>query len=521
MSAAPMMTPRERKIRQRLKTDFPHYAERCLRIRTKSGRLVPFRLNAAQRWLHERLEDQLARTGRVRVLVLKARQTGISTCIQGRFFWKITHGRGQRAFILTHKQSATENLFAIARRFNDHCPEVVRPALKAANARELDFARLDSGYRVGTASTDGVGRSDTIQYFHGSEVAFWPRGDAHAAGVLQAIAGDPGTEAILESTANGIGGLFYNMCRAARDAEGGWELIFLPWMLHDEYRLDPPPDWRPSPSLQDYAALHNLDAPQTCWAEAKNAELAAADGQPTDAICWRFRREYPATEQEAFQSSGEDSFILPEWVVRARKATVPDQGHAPLVLGIDVARGGGDKTRIIDRQGRRAGARINRRIDSGDLMEVVGLVAQEIDRLAPDQAFVDATGLGAGVVDRLRELGYGRVVTGVNFGSRALNPEVYANRRAEMWGGLRDWLMEPGGAVIPDDDELHAHICAPGAIYTSSQAIRLEAKERIRERFGFSPDAGDALALTFAAPVRPQGEAFRWDTAIIDADPFG
>ncbi|MEQ9327544.1 MAG: hypothetical protein RJQ21_09630, partial [Rhodospirillales bacterium] len=201
MSAAPMMTPRERRIRQKLKTDFPHYAERCLRIRTKSGRLVPLRLNAAQRWLHERLEDQLARTGRVRVLVLKARQTGISTCIQGRFFWKITHGRGQRAFILTHKQSATENLFAIARRFHDHCPEVVRPALKASNARELDFARLDSGYRVGTASTDGVGRSDTIQYFHGSEVAFWPHGDAHAAGVLQAIAGDPGTEAILESTA--------------------------------------------------------------------------------------------------------------------------------------------------------------------------------------------------------------------------------------------------------------------------------------------------------------------------------
>ncbi|MEQ9271315.1 MAG: hypothetical protein RLO14_22540, partial [Marinobacter salarius] len=168
-----------------------------------------------------------------------------------------------------------------------------------------------------------------------------------------------------------------------------------------------------------------------------------------------------------------------------------------------------------------AGLHINRRIDSGDLMEVVGLIAQEIDRLSPDQAFVDATGLGAGVVDRLKELGYGRVVTGVNFGSRALNPDVYANRRAEMWGGLRDWLMEPGGASIPDSDELHAHVCAPGAIYTSSQAIRLEAKERIRERVGFSPDAGDALALTFAAPVRPQAEAFRWQTAVIDADPFG
>ncbi len=521
MTGAAMMTPRERRIRQTLKTDFIHYASRCLNIRTKSGRLEPFRMNATQTYLHERLQDQLTRTGRVRALVLKARQTGISTYIEGRYYWRVTHRRGLRAFILTHKQSATENLFAIAKRFHDHCPEVVRPVLKASNARELDFARLDSGYRVGTASTEGVGRSDTIQLFHGSEVAFWPKGDAHAAGVLQAVAGDPGTEAILESTANGIGGLFYNMCRAARAGDGDWEVIFIPWRLHDEYRQDPPGDWRPAPAFRDYAALHRLDAPQTYWAERKNAELAAADGLPVDELCWRFRREYPATEQEAFQSSGEDSFILPEWVIRARKFTVSDQSHAPLVLGVDVARGGGDKTRIIDRQGRAAGLHINRRIDSGDLMEVVGLIAQEIDRLSPDQAFVDATGLGAGVVDRLKELGYGRVVTGVNFGSRALNPEVYANRRAEMWGGLRDWLMEPGGASIPDSDELHAHVCAPGAIYTSSQAIRLEAKERIRERVGFSPDAGDALALTFAAPVRPRAEAFRWQTAVIDADPFG
>lgn len=89
----------------------------------------------------------------------------------------------------------------------------------ASNAKELYFSDIDSGYKVGTAGTKGVGRSSTIQYFHGSEVAFWPHAETHAAGVLQAIPKEPGTEIILESTANGIGNYFHKMWREAERGE--------------------------------------------------------------------------------------------------------------------------------------------------------------------------------------------------------------------------------------------------------------------------------------------------------------
>ncbi len=214
------MHEREKRLRLRLRDDFPYFAEKCLSIRPKGGGLTPFVLNQVQRRLHDRIEAQLAATGRVRALILKARQAGCSTYVEGRYYWKVTHGRGVRAFILSHWQEATDNLFGMASRFYRHCPEAVRPAISASNARELVFQRLDSGYRVGTAGAADVGRSDTIQFFHGSEAAFWPNAEDHMAGVLQAVPHAAGTEILLESTANGIGGLFYNMCKAAERGEG-------------------------------------------------------------------------------------------------------------------------------------------------------------------------------------------------------------------------------------------------------------------------------------------------------------
>ncbi len=135
-------------------------------------------------------------------------------------------------------------------------------------------------------------------------------------------------------------------------------------------------------------------------------------------------------------------------------------------------------------------------------MEVTGLVAREIDRLDPAMTFIDVTGLGAGVYDRLRERGYRRIVTAVNFGSKARDDDRYANKRAEIWGRLCDWLADPGGADIPDSDELQSHLCAPGYGFDSNSRLLLEKKVDIRKRVGFSPDLGDALALTFAETIR-------------------
>jgi hypothetical protein len=237
------------------------------------------------------------------------------------------------------------------------------------------------------------------------------------------------------------------------------------------------------------------------WAWRKNGELAQACAGSSDDICWLFRQEYPATSAEAFQVSDAESYIRAEHVLKARKATCPDQSHLPLILGVDIARGGRDKTRIVSRQGRAAAHLVNETIDSRDLMDVVGRIGRAMAMHKPDAVFVDGTGIGAGVYDRLRELRH-RNVHLVTFGARATQHERYANKRAEIWANMAEWFGDGGGTDIPDDDEMQASICGPGYHFDSSSRLLLEPKEKIRERLGFSPDAGDALALTFAEPVR-------------------
>ena len=481
--------------------DFVRYAAENLFIRTKEGAIRPFALNRVQRALHRRLEDQRRRTGRVRALVLKARQPGVSTYVEARFYRKVARTSGVRAFILTHLRDSTDVIFEMVERFHARNPDPDKPRIAAANAHELLFASIDSGYRVGTAGSRTVGRGQTLQYFHGSEVAHWANAAGHMAGVMQAVPEASGTEIILESTANGPAGLFYDLCKAAERGDGAYELLFIPWFEHEEYAAPPPSGWTAPSAFALYGALHRLAPDQLYWAFRKNETLSRACGAESAEPCWLFRQEYPATAEEAFRGAEHDGLIRAEAVIRARAHVAPDQRHAPLVLGVDIARGGGDRSHIIDRQGRRAGGNVNRSIDSADLMQVTGYVAREIDRLDPDMTFVDGTGIGAGVYDRLRERGYRRLRL-VNFGARAEDSRRYANRRAEMWDRLKEWLADESGASIPDDDALQAQLCAPGYSFDSNGRLLLEAKEKLRERLGASPDAADALALTFAETVR-------------------
>jgi phage terminase large subunit-like protein len=286
------MNKHEQEIRHRLKTDFLHYAEKCLKIRTKQGAISAFTLNAAQRFIHERLEEQLKKTGKVRALILKGRQQGCSTYVEARFYWKVTHQKGVRAFILTHLEDATRNIYQIMRRFHDYCPSLVKPHATAINSRELIFGRLDSGYHVGTAKSRGVGRSNTLQLFHGSELAYWA--DAgHVSGILQAVPDMPGTEVILESTSAGAHGLFYDLCDAARRSRSEYQLIFIPWFWQPEYRKEPPAGFELTAEEKEYQKEFNLDKAQIYWRRIKIYEIGSV---------WTFRREYPATVDEAFHA---------------------------------------------------------------------------------------------------------------------------------------------------------------------------------------------------------------------------
>ena len=185
--------------------------------------------------------------------------------------------------------------------------------------------------------------------------------------------------------------------------------------------------------------------------------------------------------------------------VRAARDNQIRDSLGPRLLGVDPARFGDDRTAICFRQGRRTWWVRTR--TGQDLMTTCGDVVRYILDLGIDKAFLDVCGLGAGLYDRLVEMGYGELVVPVNSAERALEAERYANKRAEMWAELRDWLQ--GDVQIPDDDALQADLTGPRYGYDSNGRLKLEKKEELKKRGLRSPDLADALALTFAFPVGP------------------
>ena len=487
------MDEREKKILRKLRDDFNHYATKCLKIRTKSGSIAPFSLNKAQLYIHQKVEEQRALHNRVRAIIVKGRQQGCSTYIEGRFYWRVTHRFGARAFILTHDNEATNNLFEMAKRYHEHCPAVVRPTVAASNSKELIFNGLDSGYKIGTAGNKAVGRSSTIQLLHGSEVGYWPNASEHAKGILQAVPNDSDTEIFIESTANGIGNYFHEQWQLAEAGLSDFIPIFIPWYWQDEYKRDIPPDFSLTNDEMQLADLYHLDYSQLMWRRLKITELSVGglDGEKA------FMQEYPCTPTEAFQTSGEDCLIPPTLVMHARKCKINDE-HGKLVLGVDPARFGADRSSIIRRKGRKAYG-----LESyvkKDTMELVGIVHRIITTEQPDRVYIDIGGLGAGVYDRLRELGHDRIIVAVNGGATPLDQKRFYNKRAEMWGLMLDWLNE-FPCQIPDLDSLHADLCGIRYKISSNSQLVLEKKEDMKKRGIRSPDEADALALTFALPL--------------------
>lgn len=510
MSAQTALAEKYAESDRLFRSDLEHYCEKLVKIKDfATGAIVPFTWNDEQRIVNRKLDEQRERTGMVRAWVVKPRKVGISTYVAARFYRKTTLNEGQRTYILTHEDQATENLFKMVGTIHEHMEQDYRPIATSDSANTLSFGAIESSYGLGTARTKAAGRSDTIRNFHGSEVAFWPNASDHAAGVMQAVPMAPGTEVIGESTGNGTSGYFYDQVLLAERGLGDYQLIFIPWTQVRAYRRHVPRDFAPNDAEIEYAALHKLDDEQLAWMHFKIREL---DAKAQDIIA-QFNQEYPAVLSDAFQAIKYTPYIDLKYVIKARHFKALVQDFQPIVLGCDIARNvrGGDFTRIIDRQGRRAGAYVNIELQTDDLAIVADNIARELKRNSQIiMAFIDVTGLGAGVYDILRRNGWGERIAAINFGGDTSEPERYANKRAEMWGSMRDWIMDKGGAQIPDQDTLQRHIlapCAPGSgivgatRYDANSRLILESKENIKKRLGFSPDGGDALCLTFAGEV--------------------
>ncbi len=479
-------------IKQRLKDDLPHYSSKCLKIRSKVGSIEPFVLNKGQLHIHNQLQMQLGATGKVRALILKGRQLGCSTYIGARYYHKVTHSFGVQAFILTHSLEATGNLYTMAKRFYEHTPSAVKPQVSKTNAKELVFGLLESGYKLGTAENKNVGRSSTIQLLHWSETAFSNNTEEHSTGIMQAIPNAPGTEIILESTANGVGNFFHQEWQKAEAGISDYIAIFIPWFWQEEYKEPVKDDFCPTPLEDDLIEHYKLTFEQLNWRRKKIVQLSVngIDGEKS------FKQEYPNNAAEAFQLTGEDSYIDSSLVVAARNAKC--EAYGPLLVGVDPARFGDDRTSIISRCGRVA-FDLKSYIKK-DTMEVAGIVHQIITTQRPHKVYVDVGGLGAGVVDRLFELGHRDVVVAVNAGSSPLDGNKYRNKRSEMWGTLKEWLND-GPVQIPDSDSLHSDLCGVKYQFDSNSRLVMESKEHMKKRGIRSSDEADSLCLTFAMPA--------------------
>lgn len=199
-------------------------------------------------------------------------------------------------------------------------------------------------------------------------------------------------------------------------------------------------------------------------------------------------------------SAAQDNGLIPIDDIRAAANKFYRESEymgAPLIYGIDVARFGSDASVIFKRRGLVAFEPIV--IRKFDNMALADRIAVEMAKEKPDAVFIDS-GAGQGVIDRLRQMRFD--VVEVPFGAQAIDKEQFANRRMEMWWNMAQWIKQ--GGAIPPDPVLQGDLGAPTYGYTPKGPKILEAKDKLKERIGRSPDLADALALTFAAPVAPK-----------------
>lgn len=232
----------------------------------------------------------------------------------------------------------------------------------------------------------------------------------------------------------------------------------------------------------------NIDS-RTCRAANKaylDRLVEAYGGEDSDQSRVRVRGLFPRTATR--------QLISTEAVEKCQQKEAEGWEYLPKVMGVDIARFGENSSTICIRQGRKVFP--IEVLPKQDLMQTAHRVAEAIKEHRPIQTFVDGSGIGAGVVDRLRQLNFN--VVDVNGGNSSLNPR-FLNKRAEMWWECKEFIES--GCELPPDQKLKDELTCVEYDYTDKGRIRLDRKTDIMEKYGFSPDRADALTMTFAYPV--------------------
>lgn len=448
------LSPEMKKKILDISRDFFRYAENNLYIRDKDGNIIKFRPNKAQKKLIDRVLQLLHDGVPVRIIILKARQMGLSTAVEALIYWWVTTHKNITAMIIGHEDASSKNLYTMFKRYYENCNPIFQPTRKYNTKNDLVFdvddvtkkkykdmglphPGLGSIIKTSTAQNTSAGRSDTVQIIHGSEVGEWTDGEELVASLMQTVPFRPNTMIFLESTAKGVGNYFYKEWKAAVKGDSEFEPFFFPWWMHDEYELPG--------SVVDYTE------------EEKEIVDLMKEAEYDDAACQRkilFRRmkernfisnpillyqEYPSTAREAFLASGRPRFDIKalslmeklsdkhegeslQYTLQQEKdrtiTPILDPG-APLsiwelpdrieeyVIGADVAEGvrGGDYSvaDVIKKKNMKTVAKIRGHMDP----DIFGHQLDKLGRFYNNALLgVEINNHGLAVVQRLRDLYY-------------------------------------------------------------------------------------------------------------------
>ena len=467
----------------------PHidlWIQRNLFIRTKVGARGRIALNLAQR----EYSRVCLREKSKRNIVLKARQMGMTTYIAARTFAQVVTHPGSVAMLVAHDREAAEEIFRIVHRFWDNFdPKWRKGALKTSHssARELVFPRLDSQFSVAAADED-AGRGRTIQYLHCTEVSRWGHAEEALASLRAALV--PQGEIVLESTANGAWGQFYQEWQQAD--ETGYARHFFPWWFEESYVSDVGPDFELTEDEKALADLHGLSNRQIAW---RRSQWAAMRGLA--------KQEFAEDATTCFKATGECAFELgaiEEALLKAGAPVATEDNHALLiwlppqpgrdyVIGVDPAGGGVDGdyscAEVIDRKSGMQCAELHGHFNP---MELAKKVAELGNRYNLAQVAVESNNHGGSVLADLHNLSY---------------PNIYVGEYGEGW--LTSAKSRP-----PMIENLGWALLRDAGLFRSERFLN-ECRTFVRQKNGIPAAAQGAhddcvMAMAIGWAVRAEGK---------------
>ena len=473
-----LINEKERRAKlKRYGEDFPTFASEQIKIITKDANqgFVPFNLNTCQQIITEKLQEQISETGKVRAIILKARQQGISTYCAGRVFWKSYFTPYARSVVMAHDSATSDALFAMSKNLIKNMEGELAPEEIRSNAKEIIInspamgdKEATASYRLYTAGSPEAGRGTTPTIAHLSEVAFWQHDAKILAGLFQGISQAAGTEVILESTANGAQGEFYRLWKGAINGDNEYIPIFLPWFITPEYRRDAPEGMVLTVEEEEQVEKYGLDNDQLFWRRLKIAEGGKL----------KFQQEYPCTADEAFIMSGSNVFdtqkldsLIPrphqrqsEWDPASKMFDAHREGNLyiydypkweePYVVGADVSLGVGQdysSAVILNNKFEVVAVYRNNRIDPAQWGELLFYLGRYYNN-----AFmaVESNSMGIATLQKLDHMGYinlykqTKVANVSNEEGERLGFRTTSATKPAIIGNLKN-LIDNDGVMIP------------------------------------------------------------------------